>query len=125
MKEPIEIVEATFDEEVLQATEPVVVMVWGTNCAPCHQIKPQYKAVANDHTFDSVKFTRLHAQTNFELAKGTLGIKRIPTFLVFYRGEKLLELNDIADFPQLSPFLDALLQKKAGDTQSWVDQARV
>ena len=78
----------TFQSEVINSTEPVLVDVTAVWCGPCKMIDPIVKQVAEDWQ-GKVKVVKLHADANPELLM-QYGILGIPT-LMFFKGGKLQE----------------------------------
>jgi thioredoxin 1 len=87
MSKPIEITDANFKTEVLEAKTPVLVDVWAEWCAPCRMIAPVVEAVAQQYA-GKVKVGKMDADSN--VTPSQLGIRGIPTLLVF-RGGKVVD----------------------------------
>lgn len=81
----IDVTADTYDREVLEHPGSVVVDFWGSTCAPCKQIAPRFDQLAQD--FTSVKYVKVQLDTNKELAL-RLGIRALPTFIVYRAGEE-------------------------------------
>lgn len=77
--------EATFDEVVNAAAEPVVVDFWAEWCGPCKMIAPILDEIA-DEQGDAVKITKVNVDENPAIAQ-KFGVMSIPTLLVFRDGE--------------------------------------
>jgi thiol-disulfide isomerase/thioredoxin len=87
-----EIAAAQFDQEVLQAGQPVVLDFYSTECPPCEALAPKYEAVAEQFA-GKVRFLKIFRQGNRELAQ-RLGVTGSPTLIFFdragqERGERL------------------------------------
>lgn len=82
------VTQSTFEVEVVNSAEPVLVDVTAVWCAPCRMLEPVIKQVAEEWQ-GKVKVVKLDADEN----PGVLtqyGILGIPT-LMFFKGGKLQE----------------------------------
>ncbi len=77
--------EATFDEVINAAAEPVVVDFWAEWCGPCKMIAPVLEEIAVEQA-GAVKITKLNVDENPSIAQ-RYGVMSIPTMLVFRNGE--------------------------------------
>ena len=85
MSHPVEITDATFDEEVVNSDVPVVVDFWAEWCGPCKAIAPIVEELAGEYA-GKVKFTKLDVDSNPKTAM-QFGIRGIPTLLIFSGGK--------------------------------------
>ncbi len=82
--------DATFSEEVLQSSAPVLVDFWAEWCGPCRAMAPIVEELA--HEFDGkMKIGKMNVDQNMEIPQ-KYGIMSIPTFLIFKNGEKVDQL---------------------------------
>ena len=77
--------DATFDADVLKSHEPVVVDFWAEWCGPCKMIGPALEEIGKD-MHGKVKIVKLNIDENPEVA-GKLGIRSIPTLMLFKHGK--------------------------------------
>jgi len=102
-----EFTEANFQNEVLQASEPVLVDFWASWCMPCKALAPTIDELASDYD-GKVKVGKVDTDSNQSIS-AQYGISAIPTVILFHNGEikeKFVGLRSKKDF-QAS--LDALL----------------
>lgn len=77
--------DATFDEEVMNASEPVVVDFWAEWCGPCKQIGPALEEISEEMS-GKVKITKINIDENPD-TPGKYGVRAIPTLMIFKNGE--------------------------------------
>jgi thioredoxin len=85
--EPIRVSETTFSEEVLQSPLPVLLDCWAPWCGPCRMMAPVMDDLAASLA-GTVKVAKLNVDENPETS-ARLGIKSIPTLLLFKNGQIL------------------------------------
>jgi thioredoxin 1 len=77
--------DATFEAEVLKASETVVVDFWAEWCGPCRMIAPALEEIAGT-VGEKVKIVKLNVDENPATAS-KYGIMSIPTLMMFKNGE--------------------------------------
>ena len=85
MAEPINVTEATFQTEVLDSPEPVLVDFSAVWCGPCKMIDPIVKQLAGEWE-GKVKVVKIDADQNPNILT-QYGVLGIPTLLFFKSGE--------------------------------------
>ncbi|OOR99591.1 thioredoxin [Haemophilus paracuniculus] len=81
----IQVTDATFEQEVLNADVPVLLDFWAPWCGPCRMIAPILDELADEFA-GRAKVVKVNVDDNPETAT-KFGIRSIPTLLVFKNGE--------------------------------------
>ncbi len=84
--EVITVFENTFEKEVLQARQPVIVEFWATYCIPCYILQPLLDDLAKEYA-GRLKFVAADIQVNPKLMN-LFGVTYIPLMLVFENGKE-------------------------------------
>ena len=84
MSDVMEVTDGSFQEEVLDSSQPVLVDFWASWCAPCRMLAPTIDAVAQDFN-GRAKIVKLNVDDNSETS-AKYNIKGIPTLLLFKDG---------------------------------------
>jgi thioredoxin len=85
--EPIQVTDVNFVQEVLQSPTSLLLDCWAPWCGPCRMMAPVMDELAASLA-GSVKVAKLNVDENPEIA-ARLGIRSIPTLLLFKNGQVL------------------------------------
>jgi thioredoxin 1 len=96
---------ANFEEEVLRATEPVLVDFWAEWCPPCRMIGPLIDALATEYK-GRVKVAKLDVDGSPDLA-ARYGVQSIPSLLLFREGKVVDQRVGALPRPELVRFIEA------------------
>ena len=87
----LEVSDATFDKEVLQSEQPVLVDFWAVWCGPCKAIAPIVDGVAATYA-GKLKVAKVNVDQN-SATPSRYGIRGIPA-LLFFKGGKVTDQVD-------------------------------
>ena len=85
MAHPVAISDASFENEVAKASEPVLVDFWAEWCGPCRMIAPILENLAEEYS-SSLKIAKLDVDHNPQTSM-KFGVQSIPTLILFKDGE--------------------------------------
>ena len=80
----LEVTDQTFDKEVLQSDQPVLVDFWAAWCGPCRMIAPTVEALAKEYA-GKAKVAKVNVDDN-QLTPAQYNVRGIPTLLLFKGG---------------------------------------
>lgn len=78
----------TFQKEVLESKDPVLVDFWAPWCQPCKQLTPRVEKAAEENP--DIKVVAVDCEAHREFAK-ELGLRSIPTLRLYVNGEVVEE----------------------------------
>jgi thioredoxin len=81
----VELTDASFEQEVLQAETPVVVDFWAPWCGPCRAVEPVFGQL-EEELAGRVKFAKLDIDQNLVTAS-RYEVLSIPTAILFEGGK--------------------------------------
>ena len=79
------ITDASFQQDVLQSPNPVLVDYWAEWCAPCKMIAPALEELASDMT-GKLTVAKINIDENPD-TPSKYGVRGIPTLMLFKNGE--------------------------------------
>jgi thioredoxin 1 len=80
-----EVTDATFDQEVLQASLPVLIDFWAPWCGPCKAIAPVVEELSREYD-GKLKVVKMNVDDN-PSTPARYGVRGIPNLIVFKGGE--------------------------------------
>lgn len=83
-KDPVELNDKNFSQEVRMSDTPVVVDFWSNGCAPCMQLAPTIKRLACKYD-GKIKVAHLNVGNAIKTSQ-KLGVRGTPTVLFFKNG---------------------------------------
>ena len=103
-KNIIQLSDATFEQEVLKSTTPVLVDYWAEWCGPCKMIAPLLDEIATEFAGKLV-VAKLNIDNN-TATPPRYGIGGIPTLMLFKNGEVAATKVGALNKSQLTAFLN-------------------
>jgi thioredoxin 1 len=107
MAEITDVTDATFEGEVLKSGTPVLVDFWAEWCAPCRQIAPIVKDLADEYG-EKIKVVKINIDES-PVTPGNYGIRSIPTVLAFKDGQVVSQLTGARPKSDFKELVDGVL----------------
>ena len=103
----VHVTDASFEQEVLQYSKPVLVDYWADWCGPCKMITPVLDEIADEYA-GKVRVAKLNIDDNPNTPP-RYGIRGIPTLMLFKEGEIEATKVGAVSKSQLTAFIDSNL----------------
>lgn len=100
----VHVTDTSFQDEVLNASEPVLVDFWATWCGPCKMIAPVLDDLAKEYS-GRVKICKMDVDANKE-TPAKFNVRGIPTLMLFKGGNMESMKVGALSKTQLAEFLD-------------------
>lgn len=103
----IEVTTSTWDKEVLQSQELVMIDFWAVWCGPCRMVAPTVEELAKEYA-GKIKVAKLNTDENPDVAS-RYKIMGIPTIMFFKNGQRVDQIVGAVPKNQLKSKIDSLL----------------
>ncbi|GIK06607.1 hypothetical protein Aspvir_002257 [Aspergillus viridinutans] len=77
-------------QEIINSDKPAIIDFWATWCGPCRFISPAFEKLSDVSEFGDVGFYKVDVDQEERIAQ-EVGIRAMPTFVVFKDGQKIGE----------------------------------
>jgi thioredoxin 1 len=103
----IQLTDDSFDKEVVQSADPVLVDFWAPWCGPCRMLAPVIEELAKEYT-GKVKVAKINTDDHPNAAS-RFKISAIPTLLFFKGGKVAEQLVGVHSKAEIKKTLDSLV----------------
>ncbi|MDX1490837.1 MAG: thioredoxin TrxA [Pseudohongiellaceae bacterium] len=103
----VQVSDATFEQDVLKATGPVLVDFWAEWCGPCKMIAPVLEDLAEEYA-GKLTIAKLNIDENPNSAPA-YGVRGIPTLIIFKDGAVAGTKVGALSRTQLAEFIEATI----------------
>jgi thioredoxin 1 len=106
-----EVSDASFEKDVIDSDQPVLVDFWAAWCAPCRMIAPTVEAVAAQFQ-GKARVAKLNVDDHPATSQ-RFGIKGIPTLILFKNGKEQERIVGATSKEALSRLLERHVEQEA------------
>lgn len=107
MTKPIEVDDATFNQQVLKSKTPVLVDFWAPWCRPCIMAAPVLEELAGEYA-GRLTFAKLDVDQNAKTAT-KYAVMSIPNLIIFKDGKPVSQIVGYKPKAELKQALDTIL----------------
>ncbi len=105
--EPVHVTGEEFEQQVLQAEQPVLVDFWAEWCGPCHAIAPSVAKLADEYAGRAL-VAKVDADEAPEILS-QYGIMGIPTLIYFKGGQEMDRVVGVTPYGTLKTKMERLV----------------
>ena len=102
------VTDSTFEQEVINAGDSVLVDFWADWCGPCHAISPVIEKLASEYQ-GRLRVAKVNVDENPE-APARFGIRSIPTMILFKDGELKEKVVGVQTKSQLNSLINRYVE---------------
>ncbi len=101
----ISVTDDSFEQDILNASKPVLLDFWAEWCGPCRALGPILEDIATSHS-DKVTIAKINIDENPQ-APSKYGVMSIPTLILFKNGQVEAVKMGLLTKSQLTAFIDS------------------
>ncbi len=102
------VTDSTFEQEVIDAGDSVLVDFWADWCGPCHAISPVIEKLASEYQ-GRLRVAKVNVDENPE-APARFDIRSIPTMILFKDGELKEKVVGVQTKSQLNSLINRYVE---------------